>query len=229
MLDIENLSVEYYRRGQRVAAVDQVSLSIKEGEAVGLVGESGSGKSTIALAVLRLIGAHEGCITGGRILLDGVNLLSLSEPAMREQMEEVYIAHSMPRKAGDLEQALAKVQLDPGRVLNAYPHQLSGGQRQRAMIAMALLGNPKCILADEPTTALDVLVQKEILDLLARLQREMGCGMLLISHNLAIVGQYTQRIAVMKEGTLVEQGTPAQIFKGAQHPYTRQLIAALNP
>jgi ABC-type dipeptide/oligopeptide/nickel transport system ATPase component len=252
MLDIENLSVEYYRRNHRVTAVSQVFLSIKEGEAVGLVGESGSGKSTIALAILRLIGPHEGRITGGRILLDGVDLLTFSEPAMREirgrrvsmifqdpftslnpvmrvreQMDEIYKAHSMPRQARDLEQALLKVQLEPRRMLDAYPHQLSGGQRQRIMIAMALLGNPELILADEPTTALDVLVQKEILDLLFRLQRDLHVSLLFISHNMGVIAQYTQKIAVMKSGQIVEQGTPNDLFLHPRHDYTCQLIAAL--
>ena len=252
MLNIENLSVEYYRRGQRVAAVDQVSLSIKEGEAVGLVGESGSGKSTIALAVLRLIGAHEGRVNDGRILLNGVDLLALSEEAMRAirgrrismifqdpftslnpvmriraQMEEVFSAHAMPRQSNDLEQALAQVQLEPKRVLEAYPHQLSGGQRQRVMIATALLGHPELILADEPTTALDVLVQKEILDLLFKLQRDLHMSLLFISHNMGVIAQYTQKIAVMKTGRFVEQGTPNDLFLRPQNDYTKRLVAAI--
>jgi ABC-type dipeptide/oligopeptide/nickel transport system ATPase component len=252
MLAIEDLSVDYYRRGQRITAVDHVSLSVQNGEAMGLVGESGSGKSTIALAVLRLIGANEGRITGGRILLDGQDLLMLSESAMREvrgrrismifqdpftslnpvmrireQMVEIYTAHAMPQKAGDLEHALTKVQLEPGRMLDAYPHQLSGGQRQRIMIAMALLGNPEFILADEPTTALDVLVQKEILDLLFKLQKDLHVSLLFISHNMGVIAQYTQKIAVMKAGRLIEEGTPAELFLRPQHDYTRQLIAAI--
>jgi ABC-type dipeptide/oligopeptide/nickel transport system ATPase component len=262
MLSIENLSVEYIRRGQTVQAVRNFSLTIGAGETVGLVGESGSGKSTVALAILRLIRAQEGHITGGRILLSSsplggegrdegtIDLLKLPEgslrairgrrismifqdpftalnPVMRvrEQMEE---SSELRAQDSGMREALERVQLDPGRVLDAYPHQLSGGQRQRVMIAIALLNRPQLILADEPTTALDVLVQKDILDLLFRIQKESQIGMLFISHNLGLVAQYAQRIAVMKEGALVEEGASRPLFLQARHPYTRELIAALR-
>jgi ABC-type dipeptide/oligopeptide/nickel transport system ATPase component len=261
MLSIQNLSVEYIRRRQKVLAVQNVSLSIGPGEAVGLVGESGSGKSTVALAVLRLIGAHEGRISAGRLMLDNVDLLTLSEEAMRdirgrriamifqdpftslnpvmrirEQMEEVLQAHrasnSEDQKSriddrSSILDALQKVQLDAERTLNSYPHQLSGGQRQRVMIATALLGNPELILADEPTTALDVLVQKEILDLLFKLQKDLRLSLLFISHNMGVIAQYTQKIAVMKAGSIVEMGTPDALFLRPQNDYTKQLIAAI--
>lgn len=252
MLIVENLSVDYFRRGQIIHAVQNVSLSIGIGEAVGLVGESGSGKSTIALAILRLIGTHEGRITSGRIHLDGMDLLALSEPAMREirgrrismifqdpftslnpvmkireQMAEVFEAHAMPRQPGDLDEALTRVQLEPGRMLDAYPHQLSGGQRQRIMIAIALLGRPELILADEPTTALDVLVQKDILTLLFGLQKKLSFGMLFISHNLGLVMTYTHRTAVIKAGVLVEEGPSHLLGRQPSNPYTRQLIEAI--
>jgi len=264
MLAIEHLSVEYYRGGKIIPAVNDVSLTIQKGESVGLVGESGSGKSTVALSILRLIRPQEGRIISGKIFFEGQDLLALPSEAMREtrgrqiamifqdpftslnpvlrireQMEEVLTAHEGRGAKGERRTAtplatrhslfgsLERVQLDPARALNAYPHQLSGGQRQRVMIAMALLTQPELILADEPTTALDVLVQKDILDLLFQLQRDTNVGMLFISHNLALVGQYTQRIAVMKEGAIVEEETPVHIFKNARHPYTRQLIAAL--
>ena len=131
--------------------------------------------------------------------------------------------------AGDdvFKNALERVQLDPARVLNAYPHQLSGGQRQRVMIAMALLNQPELILADEPTTALDVLVQKEILELLFRLQKDLRFGVLFISHNLGLVAQYTQGVGVMKEGSVVEEARSEELFQSPKHPYTRALIAAL--
>ena len=129
----------------------------------------------------------------------------------------------------NLTDALSRVQLDPNRVLASYPHQLSGGQRQRVMIAIALLCRPSLVLADEPTTALDVLVQKEILELLFRLQKEMNMGVLLISHNLALVAQYTRRMVVMKEGRAIEEGDSLALFKAPEHPYTQALIASLPP
>jgi microcin C transport system ATP-binding protein len=248
MLEIENLSVEYYRRGKTIPAVIDVSLSLAAGETLGLVGESGSGKSTVALAILRLIAPQDGRITQGKILLEGKNLLALDEPALRavrgkqismifqdpftalnpvmtieEQMAE--IIDQQPA----LEEALRRVQLEPGRVLGSYPHQLSGGQRQRVLIASAILTQPKVLLADEPTTALDVLVQKDILELLFNLQKEMGMAVLFISHNLGLVARYTQRLAVMKEGRVVESGTPKDLFLNPQQGYTRELIAALPP
>ena len=252
LLDIQKLSVQYYRHGQIIAAVRDVSLSIGPGESLGLVGESGSGKSTVALAILRLIRKQEGRITAGKILFEDRDLLTLPEPAMRgirgrkiamifqdpftsldpvltirNQLEEVFTAHQFPYTGTDLERALDQVQLEPGRVLSSYPHQLSGGQRQRVCIAMALLGKPKLLLADEPTTALDVIVQKSILDLLFRLQQQLQLSLLLISHNLALVAQYTQRIAVMHNGRTVEEGPPQRLFQHPQEAYTRQLIEAI--
>src|SRR6266700_1718446 len=245
MLDIEHLSVEYYRRGQTVPAVRDLSLTINPGESVGLVGESGSGKSTVALAILRLFRLQEGRITSGRLLFQSEDLLAKTEEDMRkirgrrismifqdpftslnpvmrvqEQMAEVLAAHSELRtQSSGLANALERVRLEPVRTLNAYPHQLSGGQRQRVMIAMALLGQPDLILADEPTTALDVIVQKEILELLFNLQRELKIGVLFISHNLSLVARYTQRLAIMKQGEIVEVGKTLDILRHPAHPY----------
>jgi ABC-type dipeptide/oligopeptide/nickel transport system ATPase component len=258
MLNIEHLSVEYYRRGKTIPAVRDVSLTLAPGETLGLVGESGSGKSTLALAILRLIAPNEGRITCGKIIFGESNLLCLKDSAMRQirgrdismifqdpftalnpvmrvrdQMAEVLEAHGIrPPVAADvgsdpLVNSLRQVQLDPERVLEAYPHLLSGGQRQRVLIAMSLLTRPKLLLADEPTTALDVLVQKDILDLLFRLQRELGMAMLFISHNLGLVANYTQRIAVMKEGRLVEEGETQTLFRQPRDSYTKELIEAL--
>src|SRR4029077_4802871 len=145
---------------------------------------------------------------------------------IREQMAEILTAHQIN---ASLEEALQHVQLEPGRVLKAYPHQLSGGQRQRVLIASAILTKPQVLLADEPTTALDVLVQRDILELLFALQKELGMSVLFISHNLGLVARYTQRIAVMKDGQIVEQGIPRELFQNPQHAYTRELIAALPP
>jgi ABC-type dipeptide/oligopeptide/nickel transport system ATPase component len=249
LLTIENLSVEYYRRGAVIPAVKDLSLSLSAGETLGLVGESGCGKSTVALSVLRLIPPQDGAIRAGRILYKDQNLLALNEEALRqvrgqeismifqdpftalnpvmtieEQMAEGPAAHGQTLS---LAEALERVQLDPVRVLAAYPHQLSGGQRQRVLIASALMMHPQILLADEPTTALDVLVQKDILDLLFSLQKQLGMAVLLISHNLGLVARYTQRIAVMKDGQLVEQGPSKGLFDRPQHAYTRELIAAL--
>jgi len=246
MLSIENLSVEYYRRGQVIPAVREFSLNIRSGETVGLVGESGSGKSTVALAILRLIRMQEGRITGGKILFEGKDLLTLPiedmrhvrgrkismifqdpftslNPVMRirDQMAEVSSAQM------NLDNALSRVQLDPHRTLNSYPHQLSGGQRQRVMIALALLSKPALVLADEPTTALDVLVQKEILELLFRLQKELNMSVLLISHNLALVAQYTQQLVVMRQGRVVEEQPSKNLFHEPKEAYTKELIRAI--
>jgi len=265
MLSIENLSVDYYRRGQIISAVRNLSLSINPGEAVGLVGESGSGKSTVALAILRLIRPQEGHISSGKINFQGEDLLALPyermravrgkrismifqdpftalNPVMRirEQMKEIGVRdegrvtspiHERPSSLvshrSSIDDVLERVQLDPVRILNAYPHQLSGGQRQRVMIAMALLGNPELILADEPTTALDTLVQKDILDLLFRLQKQLNIGMLFISHNLSLVASHTQRMAIMKAGAIVELGRTLDIVSHPAHPYTKQLWEAI--
>ena len=251
MLAIDHLSVEYYRRGKVIPAVRDVSLTLAPGETLGLVGESGSGKSTVALAILRLIAPQDGCIRAGRILFQGQDLLSMGEAALRqvrgktismvfqdpftalnpvmtieEQMAEILTAHQI---SVSLEEALQHVQPEPQRVLKAYPHQLSGGQRQRVLIASAILTQPQILLADEPTTSLDVLVQKDILELLFALQKELGMAVLFISHNLGLVARYTQRIAVMKEGQIVEEGTPRELFQHPQHAYTRELIQALPP
>jgi ABC-type glutathione transport system ATPase component len=252
MLSIEHLSVAYDHRGGTTQAVQDLSLTIDAGQAVGLVGESGSGKSTVALAILRLFRAREGRITGGRVLFQGRDLLGLPEEAMRRvrgkeiamifqdpftalnpvlrvrtQMAEGLEAHGEPATLARLGAALEAVQLEAARTLEAYPHELSGGQRQRVLIASALLGKPKLLLADEPTTALDVIVQKEILDLLFKLQRDTQTSVLFISHNLALVGAYTQSVSVMRDGKIVESGEAAALFRAPQTDYTRQLVAAV--
>jgi len=233
LLSIENLSVEYIRRGKTIQALKDFSLTMEPGEMVGLVGGSGSGKSTVAQAILRLIRPQEGQITKGRILFNGKDLLSLSEEDMRqirgreiamvfqdpftalnpvmtvgEQMEEALTAHEEQREGkreerkvshhSSLLAVLRQVQLDSESTLRRYPHQLSGGQRQRICIAMALLNKPKLLIADEPTTALDVLVQKEIMDLLAALQKKTATALLFISHHTALVNRYAQRKIILE-------------------------------
>lgn len=275
LLAIQNLTVEYNRRGKSLTAVRDFSMSVDAGESVGLVGESGSGKSTVALAVLRLIRPQEGRIVSGRVLLNDVDLLRMPEaplnqirgkrvsmifqdpftalnPVMRieDQMGEAIFMPSprrivrrgpatlhqkpldppfTPTRDDRLRRVLELVQLDAKRILNSYPHQLSGGQRQRVLIAMALLLEPELLIADEPTTALDVLVQKDILDLLFGLQKELGMGLLFISHNLGLVGAYTSNLVVMKEGQAVERGPSKTLFRSPQHAYTRELLSALPP
>lgn len=252
MLKIENLSAEYYRRDKTIRALDNVSMEVLAGETLGVVGESGSGKSTIALSILRLIRPGEGKITGGKILFQGADLLALAEPEMRKVrgsqigmvFQDPFTALNpvlrirdqmaeMPHPAGGtwslsaLGEALEQVKLEPPRVLSSYPHQLSGGQRQRVLIAMALLPQPKLLLADEPTTALDVIVQKEILELLFDLQRRSKVSMILISHNIAVVAQFTQNIVVLKKGKVVEQGPTLTLLKDPHQPYTRELLEAV--
>jgi len=223
MLTIENLSVDYVSHGTWTPALQNFSLTMSAGEAVGLVGPSGSGKSTVALAVMRLIRPMEGRIASGHIVYQGKDLLAVPEYTMRQirgqhigmifqdpftalnpvlridtQLAEALQAHGRPATAAILEQSVREVQLDPQRTLLSYPHQLSGGQRQRVMIAMALLCKPKLLLADEPTTALDVLVQKEILDLISKLQKERQIAVLFITHNLKLLERYTSRVVTVE-------------------------------
>ena len=241
--------------GREVAAVDDVSLTIGRGETLGLVGESGSGKSVTALSIVRLV-MPPGRIAGGRIVLDGVNLLDLDEPAMRKirgrrigfifqepmvalnpvytigyQIRETLAVHDLARGGAARKRAvelLAAVRIpDPERRAAEYPHQLSGGLRQRAMIALALSAEPALVIADEPTTALDVTVQAEILDLLREMRRAFHLSMLLITHDLGVVAEMADRVAVMYAGRIVETAPVADLFAAPQHPYTRGLLASI--
>ena len=246
------LSIEHLRvRFGTSTVVDDVSLRVAAGEKFALVGESGSGKSITALSVLRLVDAAR---TEGRIVFDGTDLSAASEREMRgvrgaqigmifqEPMTALNPLYTVGNQIGEvleLHQALRKnaararaVELlartgipDPERRLDAYPHQLSGGQRQRAMIAMALACKPRLLIADEPTTALDVTVQAQILELLTELQQEMGMAILFITHDLNLVRRFADRVGVMERGHLVETGPTAKVFDAPEHPYTRRLIA----
>jgi peptide/nickel transport system ATP-binding protein len=235
------------------ALLHGVDLAIARGERVGLVGESGCGKSLTALAVMGL--APERARLTGSIRLDGTELLGLDEPALcrirgrrvamifQEPMTALNPVQTIGRQIAEgplrqlglsraaaarrAEALLARVRLDPARFpLSLYPHQLSGGQRQRVMIAIALASDPELLVADEPTTALDVTVQAEILRLIDELVRERGMGLLLITHDLGVVAAMTDRMAVMYAGTVVEQGATAEVFAHMAHPYTRALLAA---
>jgi peptide/nickel transport system ATP-binding protein len=253
LLQIENLSVNYFRRGRKVEAVRGVSLTLEPGETLGLVGESGCGKSTLALAILRLLPDRESAMPAGRILFEGRDVLGFREGELRryrggkagavfqdpfsalnpvltigEQLEEVLETHAGGRNRALVLERLRQAQIaDPERLYASYPHQVSGGQRQRVCLALALLGNPKLLLADEPTTALDVTTQKEILALLDRLQKEHGLAMILITHNLGLVEERTRRLAVMYAGKIVEEGPTASVLSDPKHPYTRALLQSL--
>jgi microcin C transport system ATP-binding protein len=247
LLQIEHLTVRF----GATTVVDDVSLAVAPGEKFALVGESGSGKSITALSVLRLVDAAQ---TEGRIVFDGTDLTAASERQMRgirgaqigmifqEPMTALNPLYTVGNQIGEvleLHQALRPdaararaVELltrtgipDPERRLDAYPHQLSGGQRQRAMIAMALACKPRLLIADEPTTALDVTVQAQILELLSELQAEMGMAILFITHDLNLVRRFADRVGVMERGRLVETGATTPVFTAPQHAYTRRLIA----
>ncbi|MDM1715313.1 ABC transporter ATP-binding protein [Thiopseudomonas alkaliphila] len=253
LLSIEQLSVSFTQGQQLSPAVKQVSLQLQPGETLALVGESGSGKSVTANAILRLLPASAQMM--GKILYQGEDLLSLPETAMQQirgqqiamifqepmsslnplqrigkQISEMILQHQRLTKAEASAKALELLRLveipQPEQRIKAYPHELSGGQRQRVMIAMALANEPKLLIADEPTTALDVTVQKTILELLQRLQQKMGMAILLISHDLNLVRRVADRVCVMQQGCLVEQAVSEQLFAAPQHPYTQALLAA---
>ena len=241
--------------GRDVAAADDVSLVVSAGETLGLVGESGSGKSVTALSILRLV-MPPGRITQGEIIFDGRDLLTLDESELRairgrrigfvfqepmvalnpvytigQQIAETLtvhgLAHGRAARARAIEWLRAACVPDPERRAGEYPHQLSGGLRQRAMIALALCAEPSLVIADEPTTALDVTVQAEILDLLRELRASLGLALLLITHDLGVVAEMADRVAVMYGGRIVEEGPVADVFKTPAHPYTRGLLACL--
>ena len=251
LLEVRNLSVSFPSAQGRVAAVRDVSLEIAAGEVLGLVGESGSGKSVTSLAIVRLLPTI--AWAEGQILFDGRDLLTIGDEEMRQlrgrniamifqepmtalnpvmrigdQVAEAVTAHQESAKKEEWEravQALHDVGIpDPERRARDYPHQLSGGQRQRVMIAMAIVNRPQLLIADEPTTALDVTIQAQILELLNELKEKFGLAMLFISHDLAVVSQVAQRVAVMYRGSVVEMARTADIFRAPAHPYTRGLL-----
>ncbi|HEX9467979.1 MAG TPA: ABC transporter ATP-binding protein [Bradyrhizobium sp.] len=255
VLEVRNLSVALPKGGDRVHAVEKVSFTVNPGEIVCLVGESGSGKSVIAFTVMGLL-AKALKPTAGEILLEGENILAAGEARLRElrctrmsmifqepmtalnpvmtcgqQIDEVLNTHTQldaaTRKAKIIA-ILARVKLpEPERIYASYPHQLSGGQRQRIMIAMALVLEPVLLIADEPTTALDVTTQAQILYLIRELQREHGTSVLFITHDFGVVADIADEVAVLQRGTLVERGTAAAVLGAPGHPYTRALIAAV--
>lgn len=253
LLDIRDLSIAFRQDGQEKRIVDGLSLSIDAGETLALVGESGSGKSVTALSVLRLLPSQLAVYPSGDVLFDGVSLLRADERTLRQyrgngismifqepmvslnplhqiekQLSEVLLIHrGMTKQAAreEIIEVLQRVGLrDAKNRLNAYPHELSGGERQRVMIAMAILTKPKLLIADEPTTALDVSVQAQILRLLAELRQELNMSMLFITHDLNIVRKLADRVAVMNQGKCVEQNECRALFSHPQHPYTQKLL-----
>ena len=255
LLSVDHLTTVFDTARGPVAAVDDVSFQICAGETLGLVGESGSGKSVTALSIMRLV-QPPGRIAGGRVEFKGRNLLALPEREMQrvrgadialifqepmtalnpvftigDQIGETLIVHGRATRrearARAIELLRAVKIADPESSVDDYPHQLSGGMRQRVLIAMALACKPSLVIADEPTTALDVTIQAEILDLLAGLRARRGMALLLITHDLGVIAETADRVAVMYAGRIVETGPVRAIFREPQHPYTRALLASI--
>src|SRR6476659_3563192 len=255
LLDVRDLSVAFHQPSGVSVAVDRISFGIKRGECVALVGESGSGKSVSALSILKLLPYPAASHPSGSIHFKGRELLGAAEDDMRqirgndisiifqEPMTSLNPLHTIEAQIGEILslhngisgsmarartlELLGQVGIpDPQARLQSYPHQLSGGQRQRVMIAMALANEPDLLIADEPTTALDVTVQAQILALLKNLQTRLGMAMLFITHDLGIVRKIADTVCVMKDGKIVEENAVGEIFKSPQHPYTRALLAA---
>ena len=256
LLRVQDLRTYFHVGGSVARAVDGVSFDIRAGEMVGMVGESGCGKSVTALSLLRLIDPPGRIEAGSKIEFEGRNLLSLDEEGIRQlrgnriamvfqepmtalnpvftigdQVAEVARVHSDVTRKAAWDRAVEMLNLvgipDPRERAKSYPHQLSGGMRQRVLIAMALVMNPSLLIADEPTTALDVTIQAQILELLAGLQQRLGLAVLLITHDLGVVAEVTSRVLVMYGGQIVERAAVADVFQQPRHPYTRGLLEAM--
>jgi peptide/nickel transport system ATP-binding protein len=255
-LSVEGLRAHYITGRGPVRAVDGVNFELGEGEVIGIVGESACGKSTLGSALMRSL-QPPGKILGGKVVLEGRDVLALSQRefdksvrwkkvamvfqgamnaldpvyTVASQLKEVLHVHGFDSTKGEIDarvsEALTQVGLDPSAVGGRYPHELSGGMKQRVVIAMALLLEPGLLIADEPTTALDVLVQSQIIALLDKLRREKGVSIVLITHDLALVLQLADRVGIMYAGQLVEVGAAESIYKNPRHPYTQALIAAM--
>ena len=256
LLAVKNLRCSFATDTGTARAVDGVSFAIGAGETLGVVGESGCGKTVTALAIMRLVQNPPGRIDGGEIVYKGRDLLSISEKAMRSirgneismifqepmtslnpvftcgyQIQEAVLLHQNVGKREAMERTLEMLQLvgipDPPSCAKSYPHQLSGGMRQRVMIAMALSCNPSLLIADEPTTALDVTIQAQILELLRSLQERLGMAVLMITHDLGVIAETTRRVVVMYAGQVVEEASVDEIFHNPRHPYTIGLQASI--
>jgi peptide/nickel transport system ATP-binding protein len=256
VLEVKNLQTVFFTNSGLFRAVDDVSFSVRRGETLAIVGESGCGKSVSALSIMRLVPDPPGRIVGGSVKLEGTDLLGLDEAQMRQvrgnrismifqepmtslnpvmrigdQITEAVRLHRDMTRQQAWEQAVEMLRLvripEPARRALEYPHQLSGGMRQRAMIAMALACRPALLIADEPTTALDVTIQAQILALVLDLQQELGMGLILITHDLGVVAQTAQRVIVMYAGRKVEEADVEILFADPRHPYTRGLMASI--
>jgi len=256
VLDVKGLRTVFFTNSGLFRAVDDVSFTVRRGETLAIVGESGCGKSVTALSIMRLVPDPPGRIVGGSIMLEGTDLLALDENRMRairgnrmsmifqepmtslnpvmrigDQIAEAVSLHRPTSRKQAWEQAVNMLRLvripEPERRALEYPHQLSGGMRQRAMIAMALACRPALLIADEPTTALDVTIQAQILALVLELQQELGMGLILITHDLGVVAQTAQRVIVMYAGKKVEEADVETLFANPRHPYTRGLMASI--
>ncbi|MVT65891.1 ATP-binding cassette domain-containing protein [Bradyrhizobium pachyrhizi] len=256
VLEVKNLQTVFFTNSGLFRAVDDVSFSVRRGETLAIVGESGCGKSVSALSIMRLVPDPPGRIVGGSVTLEGTDLLKLDDAAMRDirgnrismifqepmtslnpvmrigdQIIEAVRLHQKVSSKEAWKQAVDMLRLvripEPERRAQEYPHQLSGGMRQRAMIAMALACRPALLIADEPTTALDVTIQAQILALIVDLQQRLGTGLILITHDLGVVAQTAQRVIVMYAGKKVEEATVESLFETPLHPYTRGLMASI--
>lgn len=256
ILKISNLHTHFFTDRGEIPAVDGVSLTVHKGEVVGIVGESGCGKSVTSLSIMKLVPSPPGKIVNGTIEYNGMNLVNASEKQMRKirgneismifqepmtsldplftignQIREAIRLHQKVTKKEATERAVEMLRLvgipRAEEIINEYPHQLSGGMRQRVMIAMAMASNPKILIADEPTTALDVTIQAQILDLMKKLNEEKETAILLITHDLGVVAEICDRVVVMYAGQVVEEGTTREILKDSTHPYTKGLIRSI--
>jgi ABC-type dipeptide/oligopeptide/nickel transport system ATPase component len=255
LLRVENLTTVFDAKPAPVVAVNDVSFEIRKGETLGLVGESGSGKSVTAFSIIRLV-QEPGRITGGKMFFQGQDLLALSEDEMRRvrgagigfvfqepmaalnpvmrvgaHIAEALTVHGLASRSDARARAIELLRavkiVDPEKRVDDYPHQLSGGMRQRVMMAIAIACKPPLVIADEPTTALDVTVQAQILDLLREMKREFDLSLLLITHDFGVIAETADRVAVMYRGRIVEQGPVRDIFRNPQHPYTKGLLASI--
>jgi peptide/nickel transport system ATP-binding protein len=255
LLEVRDLRTSFFTDAGEVRAVDGVSFAVKPGKLMGLVGESGSGKTVSVLSMMRLL-PESARVVGGAVMFEGRDLLKLSEPEMRavrgakiamifqepmtslnpvftigSQIGEAVRLHQHTARRETLERTIEALRLvgiaDPERRVNDYPHQLSGGMRQRVMIAMALACNPRLLIADEPTTALDVTIQAQILDLIRELQARLGLAVILVTHDLGVVAQYADDVTILYAARVMEQAPSAELFRNPLNPYTRGLLESI--